>query len=316
MRIGWLRLNKRALYIFIVLLFSMLIDIILSKGINIISFGHIIEESFLFFWIALAAAIIISQSKIDISYFGQIPFIGMLVLIFQILGFNIALNFILVFIIGIAVNLIEYLFVKHLPGWSLIVSLAVGFLLSGLAIFVDNAYLHNNKLLCLMNDDVIGFWKSINMYTIIIPIFIIVWIKCTYGGLKFLAAGENENGAKIIKINVNSNLKYAYLMSAILTIVGSLDLIVRMNHGVWKPNIGEGEELLAIAVVIIGGSTLSGGTIYPFSIFGASTIYVIWRKILNIHLNNPDQYRMALGVILVAIIAYKAFSRRKQNVHE
>src|SRR5207245_2061573 len=69
--------------------------------------------------------------------------------------------------------------------------------------------------------------------------------------------GGNESAARLSGIRVDLFKTLVFVISGLGAAVGALILTARLNSG--QPNSGQGYELDAIASVVIGGTSLSGG---------------------------------------------------------
>jgi len=107
-------------------------------------------------------------------------------------------------------------------------------------------------------------------------VFILSWIvlyKTRFGRYIF-AVGGNEKSARISGVNTRLVVFIAYGISGFLSALGGLTLSARTSAGL--PQAGVAYELDAIAAVVIGGTSLSGGQgSLTGTLFGALIIGVI-----------------------------------------
>ncbi len=148
----------------------------------------------------------------------------------------------------------------------------------------------------------------------IIPIPVIVFIvvvivgliieKNTVLGRYIYAIGGNEEAAKLSAINVKKYKLIIYTMCGFLCGLAAIILLARMGSA--SNEIGKGAELEAIAAVVIGGTSIMGGT----GSVGGSVIGIIIMQVvanlLNL-LNVPSYTQQAVKglIIILAIIIYK-----------
>lgn len=102
-------------------------------------------------------------------------------------------------------------------------------------------------------------WGIPNSALILALVFAVVFVLNRYHvfGRKVIAVGSNEEAARLSGISVNKTKFAVYVASGLLTALAALVMVGRT--GVGTPNIGVGLELDAIAAVVIGGASLSGG---------------------------------------------------------
>lgn len=138
---------------------------------------------------------------------------------------------------------------------------------------------------------------------IMLSIFILIWFisKNTKLGLYTYAIGGNETAAKLSGVKVIKYKIIIYMISGILSAVSAMLLTARLNSA--QPTFGGGYELDAIAAVVLGGASLSGGRgSVVGTIFGALIMGVI-NNGLNL-LNVSPFYQQAVkgAVILIAVL--------------
>ncbi len=119
-------------------------------------------------------------------------------------------------------------------------------------------------------------------------------------GRYIYAVGGNEHAARASGINVNAVKLFAYSVCGAFAGVAGVVLAARITTG--QPNAGVGYELDAIAAVVIGGTSLSGGVGgVGGTILGALLIGVINN---GLDLLNVSSYYQAIvkGVIIVGAV--------------
>lgn len=84
-----------------------------------------------------------------------------------------------------------------------------------------------------------------------------VFLANTRQGRYIYAVGGNENAARASGINVNAIKVLTYTLDGLMAGLAGVVLASRITTG--QPNAGVGYELDAIAAVVIGGTSLSGG---------------------------------------------------------
>lgn len=118
--------------------------------------------------------------------------------------------------------------------------------------------------------------------------------KCIY------AIGGNQQAAVVSGINVKKNLLFVYIYGSMMAAVSGILLTARLSSG--QPLSGEGYELDAIAGVVIGGTSLSGGigTIQG-TLIGALIIGVLNNGMDLLHV--PAYYQQVMkGLIIVGAV--------------
>ncbi len=138
---------------------------------------------------------------------------------------------------------------------------------------------------------------------IIVVAAIIVTKKIKLGRYIF-AIGGNENAAKLSGININRVKIIVYTIAGALAAVGGIIVTARLDSA--QPNAGTSYELDAIAAVVIGGTSLSGGrgSIWG-TVLGALIIGVLNNGLVLLDVSPFWQQVVKGGVILLAVIIDK-----------
>lgn len=140
-------------------------------------------------------------------------------------------------------------------------------------------------------------------------IMYIVLKKTSFGRIT-CAIGSNEEATKLTGIDTKKYKVLVYTMAGFLTGIASLMYIGRINSG--HPNSGTGYELDAIAAVVIGGTSLSGG---KGSIIGTIIGALIMGVIKNgLNLLNVDSYyqNVVIGLIIILAVLLDQNSKKKK----
>jgi ribose/xylose/arabinose/galactoside ABC-type transport system permease subunit len=149
---------------------------------------------------------------------------------------------------------------------------------------------------------------------LVIYLFIIVLVvgfvltKTIYGR-RLYAVGGNEEAAKVSGINVKAMKMSAFMIAGLLSGVAGMLLTSRAISG--SPQTGEGYELDAIAAVVIGGFSLSGGSGKWYGIIIGALILSVLGNGLDI-LGIKSFYQLILkGTIVILAVYLDVRSRRK-----
>lgn len=141
----------------------------------------------------------------------------------------------------------------------------------------------------------------------VIIIFAIVSRKSRFGRHLY-AVGGNEQAAILSGLRVDRIKMKAYGLSGLLSAVAALLLTARLNSATVVA--GETYELEAIAAVVIGGTSLSGGRGSIIgTVFGCLIIGVLANGLVLLGVREELQLVVKGGVILLAVAIDKLQSR-------
>jgi len=157
-----------------------------------------------------------------------------------------------------------------------------------------------------------GMWWGIPVPVVILLVtYLVFWfiLRYTTFGRAVYAVGGNEKSAKTSGINTRRVIFTVYAISGLLSALAGLILAARTSSAL--PQAGIAYELDAIAAVVIGGTSLSGGV-------GSLTGTMIGALIIGVINNGLDlmgvssYYQQVIkGAIIVAAVLLDV-SRRKQ----
>ena len=127
-----------------------------------------------------------------------------------------------------------------------------------------------------------------------------VFMSRTKLGRYIYAVGGNQEAARLSGVPVRRVLMFVYIVSAVAAGLGGCIEASKVNTG--TPNCGMMEELFVIAAVVVGGTSLSGGTGRVFNtLIGAFIISVIQNGMNQVGLEDYTQ-RIVLGVIILTAV--------------
>ncbi|GAC1353109.1 MAG: ribose ABC transporter permease [Polyangiales bacterium] len=122
-------------------------------------------------------------------------------------------------------------------------------------------------------------------------------------GRHLYAVGGNYEAARLAGVPVKRTLIIAYAMSGLFAAMAGLCQAAQETHG--DPETGLGYELDAIAMVVIGGTSLAGGRGgVALTLIGTLTIGYL-QKILSINAFSTETRLMLTGGIIVFAVLFQ-----------
>jgi ribose transport system permease protein len=130
-------------------------------------------------------------------------------------------------------------------------------------------------------------------------------MKRTVFGRHLYAVGGNEQAARLCGIPVQRILLFTYVLSGAFAGLGGVILCSQFQSG--SPNYGRGYELGVIAAVVVGGTSLSGGSGRMFGTLQGALLIAVVQNGMNLKgLGSYSQEVVLGGVILVAALLDRA----------
>ena len=143
-------------------------------------------------------------------------------------------------------------------------------------------------------------------------VFVVAYVvlRHTTLGRYLYAVGANEKAARLSGLRSERLKLFAFVVTGLLVGVAGLILASLMNAG--QPTAGRGFELVVVAAVILGGTSLSGGrgTLIG-TLLGVLVLKVIDNGIIMLQWNQ-DLQMIVPGVVLI-IATYLDLVRRRAN---
>ena len=139
-----------------------------------------------------------------------------------------------------------------------------------------------------------------------------VVLKYTRYGRRVYAVGGNPEAARLAGLNVTFVIASVYVIMGFFAGLGAFVLSARLNSA--EAVAGTGYELTVIASVVIGGTSLFGGSGSIFgTVVGTLLIGVLLNGLVLMNVNSYIQ-QIIIGVIIVLAVAFDTFakSRRKR----
>ncbi len=291
------------------LIMMLLITAIDTSFIQVSNLSNILRQVSINGLIALGMTFVILTGGIDLSV-GSVFALTSAVLAKLILsGVPGLLALLITLVLGIILGIINGVLIAKFKLQPFIATLGTVTLFRGITrVFMDG------RPFTGFDSDFIDYIGKGYFLKIAIPIIILVlaifisWFitKKTVFGKKIYAVGGNERTALFSAINVDSVKIRVYALSALLTTIAGVILTSRLNSA--QPNAGMGYELDAIAAVVLGGASMSGG---KGKIFG-TVIGICLIGVLNNGLNILNVSSFYQDVVKGVVILFAVLIDRKR----
>ncbi len=122
-------------------------------------------------------------------------------------------------------------------------------------------------------------------------------------GRYLYAVGGNLEGARLSGVPVRRTLIFAYALAGFFAAVAGICQAAQETHG--DPETGTGYELDAIAIVVLGGTSLAGGRgNVGLTLIGALTLGYL-QKVLSLNAFSTEARLMLTGAIIIAAVLFQ-----------
>ncbi len=275
--------------------------------------GNIFRQNSFYAMLALGQFIVIVTAGIDLSVGSTMALAAMTAAVLADAGTFWPIIFLAPFLVGLAVGTINGLGLTklHMPH-PFIMTLGMLFIVRGITNLISGGVPISglpDEVRFLGADNIPGTNIPVSLVAVILTYFA-VWLFLNHGrqGRHIFAIGGNPQAAKVSGVPVDRTLVLAYALCGMLAGFAGLLLAGRTNSGF--PAAGTGDELYAIAAVIIGGASFFGGRGTVLGVFAGVLVIGMLRNLLNLNQVPSFWQQVAIGVVIIGVVAFDVFRRR------
>lgn len=136
-------------------------------------------------------------------------------------------------------------------------------------------------------------------------------LRYTRYGRQVYAVGGNSEAARLSGLNINRVIASVYVIMGFFAGLSAFVLAARLNSA--EAVAGTGYELTVIASVVIGGTSLFGGSGTVFgTVIGTILIGVLINGLVLMNVNAYIQ-QIVIGAIIVLAVAFDTFAKSRRR---
>ena len=275
------------------------------------NFLNVFQQIALNFVVAVGMTFVIISGGIDLSVGSNIALSGLLMgILMKNFGVPVILTILICILFSGLIGLINGVLISFLNLPPFIATLGMMSIVRGAAYTVTNGqpiYTFPKGFTAISSR--VG---GIPLYStlILIAVFLLGWyiLRYTRIGRYTYAVGGNENCAKLSGINLKKVKCFVYMFSGLCCGVAALLLSSRLDSAV--PTNADGQEMDAIAAVVIGGTSMSGGEGSMFGTLIGILIIGIIANGLNLLGVAQGPQKMVKGLIIVIAVIIDVIRRK------
>jgi len=269
---------------------------------------NIVRQTAIITIMAVAVTFVIAAAEIDLSI-GSVAGLASVTTALAIGWWGIVPGILAGLLTGLLFGLINGMLVAQLTIPSFLVTLGTTGIAQGIAIWVSNSApipILSDLYITLFGGGNVGLFPSLLIWTLLfVVVGAAVLSKTTYGR-QVLATGGNRTAAEFSGVDTKRMKWTVLLVSG--TVAGFAGMLYagRLQSGRFE--WGAGDELSVIAAVILGGTSLFGGSGSVLgSLFGSLMIGLINNGLTLAGLESSQQLIVRGSIIILAV----ALARRK-----
>lgn len=260
--------------------------------------------------VATGMTFVIIRSDIDLSVGSTLALSSVLGTSYIANGGSIVVGVGIMLGIGILGGLFNGVFVAYLGYPSFITTLGTMWLFRGLAyVFTEGQAVtglpRDFRLIAL--GDTLGIPNVILIMALVVGVSWFLLAQTTIGRHVY-AVGDNEDAARLSGLNVRTIKVFVFAVSGFLAALGGVIYSSRLFSG--QPVAGITYELSAIAAVVIGGTSLSGGKGgVTGTLIGAIFIAALMNGLVILNVSAFWQ-QVLMGVVVLAAVGLDRYRQR------
>lgn len=263
--------------------------------------------------VACGMTVCIMSSCYDLSVGSIVSMTG----VFTILGINAGINEILCILIGIGIGLLAGMIngtlisaINGRGGEAFIVTYGMQIVLAAVALFPSKGLFISGKVYD-------GVFKTMGSGNFPIYIFLLVamilhfLISKTQYGRKLCYIGNNMDAAKMSGLQVKRNRISYFAISGLLAGLAGVVLCSRVTSS--NPTAGINYEMNAIAAVVVGGNSASGGSGSILRTMIGAVVIGIMGNALNILGFSTNYQLIVKGILIILAVVMDIISKKAMN---
>ena len=316
--------NQQAVVIAALVVICIVFSLLTDKFLQANTFTEISKAAYYVAFMAIGVTFVICTGGIDLSI-GTVAVCAALIGgTFMEKGTPMFIVILIMLLVGAIFGLINGILVSYFELPAFIATLGTMMVSRGLGSIVSKT-----KTISFPQGNSAGAWfREIFMITkkggiltknfptgfillAVCAIIMAVVLNKTRLGRYILSIGSNKEATRLSGIDVKKYETLAYVFSGVFAALGGLAYVA--VYATAQPNTGNGFELDAIAGVVIGGTSLSGGA---GSIFG-TIIGVFIMTVLKIgfpYIGVQSHYQLFItGIILVFAVYMDILNRKRKG---
>jgi simple sugar transport system permease protein len=271
--------------------------------------------------IALTMTLLMTSGEFDLSVGSVFGFAPVLMwTLFNSGATSLGIAFVIALVVAALIGLVNGWFVTQLRITSFLVTLGMLLVVRGTALFVTDGFPQRTwsagshwLARALVGEFYVGTFRVyMSLFWFIAAIVVLGYVLAqTKVGNWILASGGNASAARARGVNVDRTKVALFMLSAMMAALAGIISSIRTSAA--NPNSGTGYELEVIAMVVIGGTALTGGrgTIIG-TVFGVLILRVMRNGIVLIGVPGLA-YNIFIGAIILGMMALHSWLERRHH---
>lgn len=294
-----------------------LVALVLVVGINKPVFFsgenlmNVLRSSSFIFLIGIAMTYVLISGGLDLSVGPMVALGGILSSMAVVSGVPIVISILLGVAIGLILGAMNGFMIVKFRIPALIVTLGMKYIAEGLVLIITlgkPVYPLPERFQAIGQGDVLGI-PNVVLVAIVLALIGAGVLKYTRYGRSVYAVGGNKETARLSGINAGFIQGSVYALTGGTAALAGVLMAARLNSA--QPTAGTGYELSVIAAVIIGGTSMFGGSgNISGTLIGALLMTVIENGMLLLRI-SPYWQKLIVGVVIILAVGLDQYRRKR-----
>lgn len=311
--IQWDRYMVYLIFLAVFILFAIFLG---GKGfLGANNLMNILRQTAMISVMAVAGTFVMASGQIDLTVGAVAAMSAMFVSLILKSTNNIALAIFAGIGFGCLIGLANGLLITKLGLPAFLATMGMMQVVRGSAMWITDTAavpIDNKTFTTVFGIGNIGPVPVLILWTVLFYIIGVILFHRTPFGRHTLATGGNEMSAKYSGINTVKVKITAFIMSGAFAAFAGIMYAARLQAG--RYSYGDGDEMSVIAAVVLGGTSMSGGTGSVIgALFGSILMGMINNALILAGLSTAQQTIVKGAIIILAVAISNIAQRRKTN---
>lgn len=311
--IQWDRYMVYLIFLAVFILFAIFLG---GKGfLGANNLMNILRQTAMISVMAVAGTFVMASGQIDLTVGAVAAMSAMFVSLILKSTNNIALAILAGIGFGCLIGLANGLLITKLGLPAFLATMGMMQVVRGSAMWITDTAavpIDNKTFTTVFGIGNIGPIPVLILWTVLFYIIGVMLFHRTPFGRHTLATGGNEMSAKYSGINTVKVKITAFIMSGAFAAFAGIMYAARLQAG--RYSYGDGDEMSVIAAVVLGGTSMSGGTGSVIgALFGSILMGMINNALILAGLSTAQQTIVKGAIIILAVAISNIAQRRKTN---
>jgi simple sugar transport system permease protein len=310
---GLFRYGSHERYLFLVVICFIVVLTVLTNGrfLRVENLIDLLVSNIPLGIMSTGILVVVISGDIDICFMAIATVAQYLMGLFILrVGGNMALAFLIPVAVGAVLGLINALFVHYLKAPAIITTIAVMNVYYGILMWLSKGtWLYGFPPWF----SAAGFGKPTLSLGVLFLVFFLTFIILRYLpiGRKVFALGDNREAARRAGINILMVHLFIYMYMGVTAALGAVIQGILIQN--IAPNSLVGREMEALAIVVLGGASLTGGRgTVSGTFFGFILISIIGNGLTLVGISSY-WYRFFMGLVVLVSFCISGLHHKKRN---